>query len=135
MKRVRTLTEQEIKELTYHYKNAPKHHFRIRCKGILLSNEGNRVSEIAKRLNKDVDTIYSWINRYNSVGFSNLQNRKGQGQLATLGNLSKAQIKTLEKAVEDEPQNLNKVSEQLSKAFNLKINKRMLIRYLKKTEL
>jgi len=132
MKRVRTLTEKEVQELTYHYKNAPKHHFRMRCKGILLSNEGIRVSEIARRLDKDVDTIYSWINRYDSGGFPNLSNRKGQGQPATLGNLTKAQIKTLEKAVGNEPQNLNKVSEELSKTFGLKINKRMLIRFLKK---
>lgn len=135
MKQVPTLTEKEIKELATQYKNGTKHHFRIRCQGILLSNEGLSVSEIAARLSKDVDTIYSWIHRYTTGGLDALKNRKGQGQKATLGNLTKDQIKTLEEAVENEPQNLNKVSEDLSKVFGLKINKRMLIRFLKKTKL
>jgi len=132
MKRVNRLTKEEVQTLDYQYKNATAHHFRIRCKGILLSNEGLSVSEIANRLSKDVDTIYSWIKRYNSGGINNLQNRKGQGQKSTLGALTKGQISTLEKAVENEPQNLKKVSEKLSKAFDLSINKRMLIRFLKK---
>jgi len=135
MKQVKSLTEKEIAELTYGYKNSPKHHYRIRCQGILMSHEGLSVSEISKRLSKDVDTIYSWINRYNQGGLASLKNRKGQGRQATLGNLTKAQINTLEKAVANEPQNLNKVSEELSKEFDLSINKRMLIRFLKKTKL
>lgn len=132
MKRVKILIEKEIQELEYHYKNARAHHFRIRCQIVLLSNEGLKVSEIANRLKKDVDTIYHWINRYNSEGFKGLKNRKGQGLTATLSGLTKDQIATLEAAVEDEPQNLNKVSEKLSEKFGLKINKRMLIRFLKK---
>ena len=132
MKRVRILTEKEIQQLEYHYKNAKKHHFRIRCQIILLSNEGLKVSEIANRLKKDVDTIYSWINRYDSQGFEGLGNRKGQGRTATLSDLTKDQIAILEKEVKNEPQNLNKVSEKLSKKFGFEINKRMLIRFLKK---
>ena len=132
MKRVHKLSEEEIEKLTYEYKNAPKHHFRLRCQGILLSNEGFSVSEIGKRLGKDVDSIYSWISRYEQGGTPNLQNRKGQGQKATLGKLTEEQIVSLEDAVKNEPQNLNKVSEELSVKFDLKINKRMLIRFLKK---
>lgn len=132
MKRVRPLTESEVQILEYQYKNGSKHHFRTRCQGILLSQEGLSVSKIAKRLKKDVDTIYSWINRYNQSGLLGLENQKGQGNKATLNDLSKRQIEILEKAVKDEPQNLNKVSEKLSKELNLDINKRKLIRYLKK---
>lgn len=132
MKRVHILSEEEIGTLDYHYKNGLSHHFRLRCQGILLSNEGLSVSEIAKRLKKDLDTIYSWINRYDSGGIFNLKNRKGQGQKAILSGLSKEQQATLEKEVENEPQNLTKVSEKLSKKFGLKITKRMLIRFLKK---
>jgi len=132
MKRVHTLTAAEVQNLDYQYKNASKHHYRIRCQAILLSNEGLSVTEIHRQLKKDKDTIYSWINRYESSGLSGLQNEAGQGMKATLGNLTTEQVASLEAAVADDPQNLNKVSEKLSKAFALKINKRMLIRYLKK---
>ena len=121
--------------LKYEYKNAAQHHYRIRCQIILLSHQNLSAPKIANRLEKDVDTIYNWINRYNESGLFGLQNRKGQGNKATLGNLTKKQIDILEKTVTDEPQNLNKVSEKLSKKFKLKINKRMLIRFLKKTKL
>lgn len=135
MKRVRPLTDSDIQSLKYEYKNAAQHHYRIRCQIILLSHQNLSAPKIANRLEKDVDTIYNWINRYNESGLFGLQNRKGQGNKATLGNLTKKQIDILEKTVTDEPQNLNKVSEKLSKKFKLKINKRMLIRFLKKTKL
>ena len=83
------IPDEEIQTLDYQSKNGLFHHFRLRCQGILLSNEGVSVSEIARRLNKDLDTIYSWINRYDSGGIFNLKNRKGQGQKATLSGLSK----------------------------------------------
>jgi len=135
MKRVHPLTDSDVESLEYQYKNAAQHHFRIRCQIILLSHQNLSAPKIANRLEKDVDTIYNWINRYNKSGLSGLHNSKGQGNKATLGNLTKKKIDILEKAVADEPQNLNKVSEKLSKRFNLKINKRMLIRFLKKTKL
>jgi len=122
----------EIEELEYWNKHGKKHHFRMRCQIILLSNEGLSVSEISKRLKKDIDTVYGWLNRYELSGIPGLQNRVGQGAKATLGNLSSAQIKTLEKEVRIEPQNLKKVCEKLSKLFKLKISKGILIDYLKK---
>lgn len=133
MKRVRLLTDPEILSLEYQYKNALQHHFRIRCKIILLSHQNVSAPKIAKRFEKDVDSIYNWINRYDESGLFGLHNRKGQGNKATLGNLTKKQVGILEKEVADEPQNLNKVSERLSTKFKLKINKRMLIRFLKKS--
>lgn len=132
MKRVRPLTNPEVQSLEYQYKNAPQHHFRTRCQIILLSHRGFSAPKMAKRLEKDVDTIYNWINRYNESGLSGLHNHKGQGNKATLGGLTKKQVDVLERAVADEPQNLNKVSEKLSKELKLKINKRMLSRFLKK---
>ena len=111
MKRVRPLTDTEVQSLEHQYKNALRHHFRTRCKTILLSHQNVSAPKIAERLEKDVDTIYNWINRYGESGLSGLHNRKGQGNRATLGDLTKKQIGALEKEVADEPQNLNKVSE------------------------
>ena len=52
MKKVRDLTSTERIELVRAYKNDPRHHFRVRCKGILLSDDELSVKEIAKRLRR-----------------------------------------------------------------------------------
>lgn len=132
MRQVRPLKENELKELEYNYKNGDKHHFRLRCQGILLSNEGLSVTEIALRLKKQKDTIYSWLNSYESQGVNGLKNAKGQGVKARLDSLTEEQLDSLEKAVKDEPQNLNKVGAFLSQLFGFKVTKLMLIRFLKK---
>ena len=135
MRQVRPLKENELKELEYSYKSGDKHHFRIRCQGILLSNEGLSVAEIAFRLKKQKDTIYSWLNSYESQGINGLKNAKGQGVKARLDSITEEQLDSLKKAVKDEPQNLNKVGAFLSQLFGFKVTKLMLIRFLKKTEL
>lgn len=132
MIQVHTLNDKEIQELTDGYKNGTKHHYRIRCKSILLSNEGLSVAEIAKDLNKKKDTIYTWLNWYESSGFLGLHNQEGQGRKAPLDSITKEQVDQVKKAVKLDPQNLNKVSASLSKLFGFAITKHMLIRFLKK---
>ena len=132
MVQVHKLTKQEYDELGQGYKNGKKHHFRIRCQAILMSNDGLSVAEISRRLSKDKDTIYSWLSKYESMGIKGLHNKPGQGVKAVLDSLTAEQVKELEQAVEDEPQNLNKVCALLSQKFGFKITKLMLIRYLKK---
>ena len=131
-RRVHPLTEEEYTELEKGYKEGKKHHFRIRCQGILLSNEGLSVPEIAFRLNKKKETIYGWLTKYEINGIQGLENQTGQGVKAKLDQISKAQIKIVEDAVADEPQNLNKVCIFLSKKLGFPITKWMLIRFLKK---
>lgn len=133
MRRVHELTEKEYEELENGYKNGEKHHFRVRCQAILLSNEGISAAEISNRLKKDKDTIYSLLNRYGADGINGLHNRPGQGKKATLANLSAEDEKTLKDAVDNEPQNLNKVSGYLSQKFGVSVSKWMLIQYLKKS--
>lgn len=132
MRRVHKLTEKEYEALEKGYKNGEKHHFRVRCKAILLSNEDISVAEISNRLNKGKDAIYNLLNRYEADGIKGLRNRAGQGKKATLGNLSKEDEKALKEAVDNEPQNLNKVSGHLGREFGVNVSKWMLIQYLKK---
>ena len=132
MKKVHNLSEAEISSLEYEYKHAPKHHFRVRCRAILLSHDNYSVAEISRLLKKKKDTIYSWLNRYESQGVAGLKNLKGQGQKSVLSGLSQQQVDELEEAVEKNAQDLNKVSEQISQKFQLQISKRMLIAYIKK---
>ncbi len=132
MRRIHKLTKKEYEELENGYKNGEKHHFRIRCQAILLSNENIPVAEIASRLKKDKDTIYSLFKRYCAGGVKSLHNKSGQGVKATLGNLSKEDERVLKEAVDNEPQNLNMTSDLLSRKLGLEISKWKLIQYIKK---
>ena len=132
MRKVRSLTDEEFQELEISYKTGAKHHFRQRCKGILLSHEGYSVAQIAKLLGHKKDTIYTWLNNYDAKGIIGLQNESGQGVKARLDSLSDEDKKELEKTVAKSPQNLNQVGAWLSQKFDFKVTKYMLIRYLKK---
>ncbi len=132
MKKIRPLSEQEIQALEKGYKTGLKHHFRQRCKGILLSAEGNSVAKIAALLKHKKDTIYNWLNNYEAQGINGLYNKSGQGVKAPLDSLTTKQQKELKKTVAKSPQNLNQVGAWLSDKFGFKVTKYMLIRYLKK---
>lgn len=133
MKKVRDLTSTERIDLVRAYKNDPRHHFRVRCQGIILSDEGLSVREITERLNKKKDTIYNWINQYDKSGISGLENCFGQGNFSVFKKMTSEQIDYVDKAVQNEPQDLEEVSRELSKHFDLTISKNMLISFLKKT--
>jgi len=135
MVKVHELSEIESKELETGYKNDVKHHFRQRCKGILLSNDGYSVSEIALILKKQVDTIYSWIKSFESFGIEGLKNAQGQGVKAKLDFLSSAQQQRLKELLGRESQNLKKICAVLSNEFGFGITKWMLVSYIKKMEL
>ena len=132
MKKVRHLSESEILELQLGYKKGSNHPFRIRCQIVLMSHENRSCGQIAKALNKNLKTVYSTIEKYNSGGYKNLNNKIGQGRISELDNLTKKQVEYLKKAVDNQPQNLNKVVAKLIKEFGFHISKRMLIKYIKK---
>ena len=132
MRRIHELTKKEYDELENGYKNGEKHHFRIRCQAILLSNENIPVAEISARLKKDKGTVYSLLRRYGAGGIKSLHNKPGQGVKATLGNLSKEDERVLKEAVDNGPQNLNMTSGLLSRELGLEISKWKLIQYIKK---
>lgn len=132
MVKVHELSASEIKLLEKGYESDIRHHFRQRCKGILLSNDGFSVAQIASILKKQKDTVYGWINSYKSSGMGGLENKKGQGVKAGLDGLLPEQVKRLKDLVDRESQNLKKVCGILSSEFGFAITKWMLVRYIKK---
>ncbi|MFT4762019.1 MAG: transposase [Paraglaciecola sp.] len=103
MKKVRQLSEAEILELNLGYKKGSNHPFRIRCQIVLLSNENMYCGQIAKFLNKNLKTVYSAIEKYNSGGYKSLLNKAGQGRISSLDSLTEKQIKYLKNAVDNQP--------------------------------
>jgi transposase len=132
MVKVQDLTESELEDLEAGYRNNEKHHFRQRCKGILLSNDGFSVPQIAAILKKQDDTIYGWIKSFGRLGIEGLHNAKGQGLKAKLDSISLAQEARLKDLLDRNPQNLKKICAILSGEFGFKITKWILSSYVKK---
>ncbi len=78
------LIDSEITELENAYRNGSKSHFRDRCKSILMSNDGYKVSEIASFFKVRTRTIYSWFNNWEKAGVTGLGIQSGRGPKAVL---------------------------------------------------
>ena len=132
MIKVNKLTSAELDCLKKGYKNDIRHHFRERCKGILLSNDGFSVSEISSILKKQKDTVYGWIKSYKSLGIDGLENKKGQGVKSKLDDLSPDQEKRIKELLSRDAQNMKKICGILSNEFGFGITKWMLSNFIKK---
>jgi transposase len=97
MKRVTPLLPCELVTLQEAQKNAPKAHFRTRCHAIELSDRGKSVPYIADLLQTRTDTVYTWINRWESMGLVGLMILPGRGLKAKLNTLL---IEPLQESVE-----------------------------------
>lgn len=129
---IKPLTAEEIVNLEYGYENGKKHYFRLKCKCILLSNEGKKISEIADFAKKTARTIRNWFNDYEKYGIEKFVIGKGRGIKASLDSLTEEEIKVVKEEIRKNYQNIKAVCTNLSNKFGFKISKWMLIRFIKK---
>lgn len=85
--RTLTLTEAQRAELIYHRDHDKKIYMRERCAAMLKIAEGKTAHWVARNgllKGRDPDTIYAWLNIYESQGIAGLlkrtqgQNRRGR---------------------------------------------------------
>jgi transposase len=135
MKSVVPLTEDELVTLQEAQKNSKKDHFRKRCLAIELSDRGKSVSYIADLLQTRTDTVYTWINRWDSVGLWGLMIQPGRGVKAPLDQLLTApteeSIHLIKKKIAENPQKLEEVAIELSIALKIEITYGKLKRFIK----
>lgn len=134
MRYITHLTAEEKTTLEEGFRNHEKHHFRIRCKTILLSDEGFSVPEIARFFKIRTRTIYDWFNRFESIGIVGLMILSGRGRKAVLDACDDDEIITIKEIVRGHPQSIRKICEKLNGMidFSIKITENMLRRFLKK---
>lgn len=132
MKYIASLSSSEKLTLEEGFRNHTKHHFRSRCKSILMSNEGFSVPEIASFFKVRTRTIYTWFDRWESFGISGLTILPGRGRRAVLNEVGSDEISIIEKAVSEHPQNLGGVCRNLQEQLGFSVTKKMLRSFLKK---
>lgn len=138
MRRIKPLLASELVTLQEAQKNSAKAHFRVRCSAIELSNRGKSVSYIADLLVTRTDTIYTWMNRWESIGIVGLMILPGRGVKAKLDTLlteqtteSEETLALIKKKVAANPQKLQEVALELSTELNIEITYGQLKRFMK----
>lgn len=92
------LTKSEKETLLEGYKNHPKAHFRLRCHTLLLSSEGMTVQELMKITKTRSRTIYTWMDRWETMGIIGLTILQGRGVKAKLSDKDESLITLVKKS-------------------------------------
>lgn len=132
MRYIPPLNTEEKATLEEGYRNHAKYHFRNRCKSILMSDDGVSVPEIARFFKTRSRTVYTWFNRWETVGVAGLMILPGRGRTAVLNGCDADEIGMIEEAVRENPQSLREVCKELSVKLSFKVTKDMLRRFIKK---
>ncbi len=87
MKYLKGATEAILVTLSEAQKNCDKAHFRTRCLAIELSYRGKSAEYIADLIKVRRETVYIWLNRWESSGLAGLMIAHGRGLKAKLDSL------------------------------------------------
>lgn len=131
---IQTLSISEKADLEKGMKSKSGHQFRQRCHAVLLSHRGKEVSELESFFDVSKQTIYSWLNRWESKGIEGLKNQPGQGRKAALCVDNKDHVKAVDKAVRKVNQKGGNLLSEVDQELNLEggLSMRMLRSFLKK---
>ncbi len=58
------LTQQQVNQLEVIYRESANHRERQRAQGLLLSNQGYKMAQLAELFTVDRDTISNWFNSW-----------------------------------------------------------------------
>jgi len=95
----------------------------------LLSNKGTTINQLVLIFDVHLNTIYNWLNEWESRKLLSLYTKKGQGRKSLLGD---DKIEEIKKIVEDSPKELKTVVSKISEKYGIEISTSTLKRYLKK---
>lgn len=126
------LSESEKITLREGSKYHPKSEFRHKCQGLLLSNSGMDYDKIAEHLAVNKNAVCSWVKVWERQGIAGLARKKGQGRHQILSVSNKKHIEVLDKAVENNYQNIKAIQAELQKELALPMSSDTVKRFLKK---
>ena len=132
---IKPLTASEKVKVEAEFKHGKSHAYRQRCHAILLSNSGHSVPQITSILSVTQQAVYSWFDRWESGGISELKTRQGQGRKPLLKMDNKDHVKGVEKAVSRVNKKGGNLLAEVEAELDLEpgLTKRILRSFLKKT--
>ena len=127
-KRYVKLEPEEVITLEEGYKNNKHHQFRQRCHALLLSNQGQDMATLKDLFDVTHATIGNWFTAWKDAGIIGLRNQNGQGRKPILIHTDLDVIKS---KVQQNPQHLKAVREELKTELNKEFSEKTLKRFLK----
>ena len=120
MRFMENLNWLQIKLLQRIHKESRKHYVRQRSLCILLSYQEYKVTELAKIFRKTKRTIYTWLDRWETLHFVGLYDKKGRGRKPKLNNDQRLAVKEWSK---EHPKNLKKVVALVKENYDVSVSK------------
>ena len=127
-KRFVQLNTEETVTLQEGMKNGVAHLFRQRCHCLLLSDEAYEVKDLAVVFKVSANTIYGWLNRWETGGIVGLRDKVGRGRKPILSIADFPQVK---KRVQENAQQLRRARVELKEDLEREFSEKTLRRYLK----
>ena len=128
MKYIKGLTKDTVKLLERIYKQSKYYQVRQRAHCILLSYQRYKISELMGIFRVSRNTIYNWLNNWESLGLVGLYNREGRGRKKLFNPLQQEMIKAW---VKETPKNLIIVQEKIEKEWGIAASKDTIKRVVK----
>lgn len=132
MKFVEVLEEEELETLRALKDSKQPASIRKRAEGILLSDKGFMLEQIAFILDVNPQTVSLWIDSWEQEGIVGLLDRARPGRPKEL---TEEQEKEVIEEVKKEPRSLKKVAAELGKKFGIELKVSLLRKIIKKAGL
>jgi len=128
MRYIKGLTKDTSKLLIRIYKQSKYYQVRQRAHCILLSYQKSKIAELIAIFRVSRNTIYNWLNNWESLGLVGLYNRRGQGRKKLFDPKKQETIKNWAK---ETPKNLGRVQEKIKKEWDIVASLETIKRVLK----
>lgn len=130
MRNIQNLSYETQSLLTRFYKYSKKHEVRQRANTILLSYQGFSINELKEIHHVHLNTIYNYLNGWESDGLLSLYNLKKTGRKPKIDGDNEVFVK---KMIEENPKQIKKIVSALSTEKGIEVSTRTVKRVLKKT--
>ena len=130
-KYIENLTGEQKSSLKKGYTYGKSPLFRRKCHCILLSHERKTVKELSSFFGISIHSIRKWLNLWERQGIAGLNLKPGRGRKPKLKTDEKTHVETVKTLIENEPKNLNRVTNQIEDKLGIEVSKKTLKRFLK----
>lgn len=131
LKFIEKLSEEQKSSLQKGYTFGKSPLYRRKCHCILLSHSGQTVAEISTLFVVGQPSIRKWLKLWETEGLKGLELKPGRGRNPKLNTNDEGHVRKVKKLIENEPQNLNQVKDQIAEELGIDLSKRTLQRFLK----
>jgi len=131
LKFIEKLSDEQKSSLQKGYTFGQSPYFRRKCHCILLSHAGHNVSELSQLFGVSAQSIRAWLKQWEKEGLKGIALQPGRGRKPKLKMSDSTHVEKVKKLVENEPQNLNQVKDQIAEQLDIDLSKRTLQRFLK----